>query len=219
MSRIALKGVVALAFVLSSLTFCLLASGHASANGIYYNDTNSIIDTVFMLFIVNLPIDAVWFAGMTYLVILRWGPKAGRLREGRSEFMTAVVVSSFMIAVLGTLIDLLTFYEWDIHESNVHFWPSQSELLFSPAAASAVFAVFASIYLVSLWIMRLGRMESFVPSAAMAAMNPVMWMITGGTGIILHVIISVIAFFIAIYFLLKLAELHKRTFPEVPVAE
>lgn len=219
MSRTVVKGVAALAFVLSSLTVCLLVSGRASANGIYYNDTDSIIDTVFMLFIVNLPIDAVWFAGMIYLVILRWGPKAGRLREGRSEFMTAVLVSSFMIAVLGTVIDLLAFYEWDSHEANVHFWPSQSELLFSPAAASAVFAVFASIYLVSLVIMRLGRAESFVPSAAMAAMNPVMWMMTGGTGIIFHVMISVIAFFFAIYFLLKLAELHKRTFPEVPVAE
>ena len=75
-------------------------------------------------------------------------------------------------------------------------------------------AVFASIYLVSLVVMRLGWRQSLIPSVTIAAMNPMMWMITSDKWIEGIMLIFAFSFVIAMFSLYLLALLHETMFPK-----
>jgi len=171
----------------------------------------SAYEAVGLLFAFNFPIDMLWFAVMVYIVCMRWGQNAGRLSRRNEIFVGKVVLSSLVIAISGALIDFLAFYKSD-GLAQWYFWPESEDLLFSAAAIAALLAVFVSIYLISLFIMRLGRRQSLVPSVAMAAMNPMMWMITSDIWIGGIVLISTLSFVIAMFLLYWLAALHERMF-------
>ena len=173
----------------------------------------SAYEAVGFLFAFNFPIDMLWFAVMVYLVCVRWGQNAGRLSRRNEIFVGTVVLSSLVIAISGALIDFLAFYKSD-GLAQWYFWPESEDLLFSAAALAALLAVFVSIYLISLFIMRFGRRQSLVPSVTMAAMNPLMWMITSNEWIGVLMLISAITFVIAMFLLYWLAALHERMFPK-----
>jgi hypothetical protein len=216
-SAVRLNWVVASALLLSA--FCLLLIDNVGANpGVEIPDGQDEFDALLFLFLLNFPTDMLWFTAMTYLVLVRWGTEAGELPTNSSDFAIEVVLSSLGIAITGALTDLLAFYRYN-PDWTVYFWPSSRDLLFSTSAVLAMTAIFVSVYLMSLWIMRLGYKQSIVPSVAMTAMNPVMWMITGGSWMGIQIVVAVIALVLAFLLLYRITVLHERTFPRIPVPE
>ena len=126
---------------------------------------------IFLLFIVNLPVDLFAYS-MTLAAVLRMpGLRIGRVSPDLGKFIGSVVGASACVAAVGAVIDFFFLFERVETQYSVRY-----DYVFEvvPAMAGALL-VFASILLVSVLVVRTSWLTGLGPAAVLAVANPLSW--------------------------------------------
>ncbi len=185
-------------------------------------DYSSAPEALSDLFISNLPIDLFWFAVALYFV-LRFSD-LGRTKISRrtSLFTATVLLAAVVIAVVGAFIDFYAFYDgnsqdgygfWTqdiVYEGHTNYWPRHDSFLGSTEFFLALGGIFASIFLVSLLIIRTSWKQSLIPAAVMTALNPIAWVVLLDTDMFSRRLLIFSAIAMAIVSVVVLVLWHSR---------
>jgi len=150
----------------------LAIAGSVSANPIILPPNHKVQSIVSWLFLANLPVDMILFASAFLLVI--WTSKSPMWSPQRSRNMliAEVAVGGVAIAAPGALIDFYAlFTEHILRDSYTIYVPEVT--LENLALAGG--GIFATVYAVSICVVRLRLMHSLIPAALLTAVNLFAW--------------------------------------------
>jgi hypothetical protein len=152
----------------------LLFSGGASANPIVPTDLRVTSDAsgIAYLFTVNLPVDMFVFALALALVFVAAGSRIGNIASGLRPFMLAVVAACVLIAAAGAVIDFYLLFE---RASGAYLDAMYDFRLDLVRTTAACLLVFASVLLVSVFLVRTSWLAGTVIGGAVAVANLVSW--------------------------------------------
>lgn len=123
-------------------------------------------------FLTNLPVNLFWLSLILYLMALLVRDRLFAISGSKRAFLGMVVLSTVVITVVGTAIDVSLLYE---REGNV-FTLQADPVRWGLAA----FLVFASVYATTLLVLKMSELLSLVPAAIMMEVNVAWWSIFGG---------------------------------------
>lgn len=123
-------------------------------------------------FLTNLPVNLFWLSLILYLIGLLVRDRMFAISGSKWAFLEIVVVSTAIIRVVGTAIDVSLLYE---REGDVFTLKADSARW-----GLAASLVFASVYLTTLLLLKMSRLLSLVPAAIMMEVNVAWWSIFGG---------------------------------------
>ncbi|MEM3050374.1 MAG: hypothetical protein QXQ13_08035 [Thermoplasmata archaeon] len=124
-------------------------------------------------FLTNLPVNLFWLSLILYLMGLLVRDRMFAISGSRWAFLAIVLVSTAIITVVGTAIDVSLLYER--HEGDV-FTLNPHPVRWGLAA----YLVFASIHATTLLVLKMSELLSLVPAAVMMEVNVAWWSIFGG---------------------------------------
>jgi succinate dehydrogenase hydrophobic anchor subunit len=152
----------------------LLFSGDASANPIVPTDLRVTSDAsgIVYLFTVNLPIDMFVFALALALVCMAVGPRTGNTSSGLRSFMLAVIAACVLIALAGAVIDFYLLFERVPGTYANDMYDFRLDLVRTTVAC---LLVFASVLLVSIFLVRTSWLAGLAIGAAVAVANLISW--------------------------------------------
>ena len=162
----------------------LLFCGEASANPITLPSDRyfwSVSSGIAYLFVVNLPVDLLAYSSALLLTFVYLGDRTNGVTANRRKFVTAVVVAVVLVAVAGSIIDFFLLYEpYSPSISTVYFF--DFDIL---KAALGSILVAASIFLVSVVLVRSSYLAGSLVALSVGLLNFVSWSsLTDGYGFV-----------------------------------
>ena len=205
----------AIGFVVSlSLVMMAASATIASANPVappqWHAESND-YSIIFLLLLVNLPLDLALFATALFGTALALGKNLGKVPREYGNFARLTMLGAFIIAPLGAVIDYCFVYSWDP-------WKGEFWILFDPLMwFIGTLLIFASIALTYILLLGVTPTVALIPSFAVAAVSPVSWYLeSGGGGTFFYGILCgttwVIGIMIAVLALLGLRNWHRKNF-------
>jgi len=123
----------------------------------------------FIMFLMNLPMNMLAFSALLLVICTAWGKRSGNFPKATLVFISRVFLLVFIMTILGVGIDFLFLYSYEtkyLFQYDLMKW------------AAAALAVGASVYLLSLVLLRLDLVLGAIPAVAMAGVNLVSWWLT-----------------------------------------
>ena len=162
------------------LIFC----GEASANPItlpsdrYFRSVSS---GIAYLFVVNLPVDLLAYSSALLLTFVYLGDRTDGVTANRRNFVTVVVIAVVSVALVGSIIDFYLLYEpYPPRLSTMYFF--DFDIL---KAAIGSVLVSASIFLVSVILVRTSYLTGSLVALSVGVLNFVSWSsLTDGYGFV-----------------------------------
>ena len=203
--------------VLLGIAGILFSASSASANPAILPDFENGEELFLYLAITNFPIDLFCFSILMLFMCRALGTKVGRISNKTSFFVATVVLASLAIAVSGSLIDFYAFYEKNLYGYSLG-WGDEEQLYKSPNLYLALIAIFLSVLLTTVGIVRTTRIVGVYTAVAITAINFFAWMlILGASDSLLRVgtvTLFMVFWILAVIPLCFIGQWHKRLAPE-----
>jgi hypothetical protein len=128
---------------------------------------------VLTTFLTNLPVNLFWLSLTLYLTGMIVRERLCAIPNSNRVFLGGLLGSVLIITAVGTVVDVAFLYE--------RYGSSYTLTADTYRWTVAAILIFASVYLTTLFVMKMDRLFNFVPAAVMMGANVIWWSVLGGS--------------------------------------